>query len=700
MPLSGFKTWLEKIDISRFATGTLDSICEDTLTTYRDPGDAPPVLVEGFVGNALLARAGMFPSGAHTDATLEAYLAPFTLDGQPPQGFGEKLAICRALVDRLIEDQVDLGAYGGAASLVPGRRSVVNILRSYRTYMEATGRMDFAGLEEVFLDRLRQGRLNRFTSAIQAILIDEYQDTNPLQESIYFELATQTRGSVTVVGDDDQSLYRFRGATVELFCHFPPRLMAAVPSLPSTAVKALVDNYRSTPEVVGFFNQHIACDGAFGAARVAPPKPQIVGRNPSNGLPVLGLFRANVQTLAQDLAAFLLDVFRGRGHTVRLDGRDVCITRHAEGGDIGDAVVLAHTVNEFRRGFRGNPPRPRLPFLLRQALEARGVGVFNPRGQALRDIGHVQRLLGLVLECVDRPTASHPEGTQQTGAPLRRNARDYLNAWRTAARSFMATNPAPNSPYGLGQFVQAWQTRTNQTDRGAPWPAEWPVLELCYKLIAWMPIFQDDPEGQVYLEAVSRCIAQASTFSSYRSNVVHGFGQHDERSVGRVIMDIMAPLAENGVEVDEEIMPHVPRNQLPLMTIHQAKGLEFPLVIVDVASDYGRDHTAQRFRRFPDGPTATQLLEDEVSPYCAIGPFRAARPARARAFDDLTRLYYVAYSRAQSVLMLVGVDRCLRYNTSIRHVATGWRSDSTWSWQVDVSGKAPTIANAHPLKLI
>jgi DNA helicase II / ATP-dependent DNA helicase PcrA len=696
---TGFMAWLDSIDINRFVTGTLDSICEDTLTTSRNPGDAPPVLVEGFVGNALLALQGMFPTGAHNSQPMSDYLAPFTREGQPPRNFGEMLSVCRVVVDRLIQDRVDQTRFAVGTPHAGGRRVVINSLQAYRTYMTQTNRMDFAGLEEVFLGRLNQGRLRRFTAAIRAVLIDEYQDTNPLQEEIYFALVRLTQPSVTLVGDDDQSLYRFRGATVELFCHFPSRLAQAIPGLPPVRMEYLIDNYRSTPEIVGFFNNFIANDPSFSAARVQPPKPQIVAQLGPNQIPVLGLFRPDAQTLAQDLSGFLEDVFRGGGRTVTVGGRGIQIVRHPQGGDLGDAVLLAHTVSEYGSRWGNDPPRQRLPLLLRQELAARHIGVFNPRGQALRDIADVQRLLGLVLLCIDSPTAGAPNGAQQSIARLRHDAQLYLSAWRQAATAFIATNPTPNTPRTLGAFVGAWQARTNQTAQ-AQWPEEWPILELCYKLITWMPFFQDDPEGQVYLEAISRCIAQAATFSSYRSTILNGQGQHDNHSVMRAIMDILVPLAENSVEVDEEIMPHVPRNRLPVMTIHQAKGLEFPLVIVDVASDYKTNNARQRFRRFPGDPTSTQRLEDDIAPYCNIGQLRTARSAMARTFDDLVRLYYVAYSRPQSLLMLVGVDRCVRYNTPIRHIATGWRSDGTWAWQTPVTGRLPATANNLPLELI
>ncbi|MDI6449102.1 UvrD-helicase domain-containing protein [Anaerobaca lacustris] len=703
---NGFLRWLDTIDINRFITGTLDSICEDALTTLRDPGDAPPVLVEGFVGNALLAREGMFPAGSYDRTAqaisqeLAAYLAPFTRDGQGPANFGEAISVCRTVVDRLIQDRVDIAAFARGVPCTQGRQIVVDSLRTYRAYMAQTNRMDFAGLEEVFFDRLRQRRLQRFTSTIRAVLVDEYQDTNPLQEAIYFELLRETQASFTVVGDDDQSLYRFRGATVELFCHLPTRLSTAVPQIPRVKTEHLVDNYRSTPEIVTFFNDYITYDPAFLQARVQPPKPRIMAQVRSNHLPILGLFRQDAQTLAADLATFLYDVFRANGRTLATMAQPVQIVRNPHEGDIGDAVLLAHTVSEFGSRFGDNPPRERLPLLLRRELSARGISVFNPRGRALRDIPEVQVLLGLLLLCIDPPKEAAPEGAQQTSARLRRDARHYLSVWRHSALDFISTDPAPNTPRTLEGFVAGWQERVNQTSADADWPDEWPILELCYKLVTWLPFFQDDPEGQVYLEALSRCIAQAATFSSYRSKILHGQGVHDEKSVLRAILDIMVPLAENSIEVDEEIMPHVPRDRLPIMTIHQAKGLEFPLVIVDVSSDYMVNHPKQRFRRYPEAAGSVQLLENDLGPYSSIGGLRTARADLARTSDDLIRLYYVAYSRPQSLLILVGIDRCLRYASTIRHVATAWRADGTWAWQNPVTGSRPVMVNNCPLELV
>lgn len=92
------------------------------------------------------------------------------------------------------------------------------------------------------------------------IIIDEYQDTNTIQERIFFELARPTK-NICVVGDDDQALYRFRGATVENFVEFPIRCLKELGKKSHKVV--LSTNYRSLKRIVGFYKdfiEHETCD--------------------------------------------------------------------------------------------------------------------------------------------------------------------------------------------------------------------------------------------------------------------------------------------------------------------------------------------------------------------------------------------------------------------------------------------------------
>lgn len=692
---SALKAHLAKVDVNRLLTGTLDSVCEDVLRRLRAPTDAAPVLLEGFAANTLMHRRGLTGTvynGGTINPDVAAYLAGFTFDRASPTNVAELVKTVRPLFDRFAHDVIDLQGFRTLATHTPARDL---LMRGYETYVQnlrADNRLDFALLEKEFLDRLSANRLDRFTDGLRAVLVDEYQDTNLLQESIYFQLFRKCNASFTVVGDDDQSLYRFRGATVELFRDFRNRLASAVPGTNAQRIDLFL-NYRSTPEIVTFFNSFIDNDPDFRPARVAPPKPTIQSRLPSKGARVLGMFRDRAETLAADLASFLNDVFRGNGRVVQGQAGPVTITRDPNGGDFGDAMLLAHSVNEYQAGYMGQPPRPRLPYFLRRELVSRNIHVFNPRGQALRDIPDIQQLIGAMLECLD------PAGTVQASMLLRLEVKQHLGTFRNAYAQYAATTPHPTNPQGISAFVTAWGCRQSQST--AAWPREWPILELCFKLLSWFPRLRDDPEGQVHLEAVTRAISQSATFSPYQSLVLFGSGVHDRRSVESALRDIFVPLAESLIDVDEEIMPAVPRDRFSMMTIHQAKGLEYPLVIVDVASDFKTNHPKNRFKRFPDQPSNVAEMEDDLASACAVGSLRQQRTALQRTYEDLIRLYYVAYSRPQSVLLLVGLDPCLKYSTTIHNIATFWRRDGSWPWAAPHSGRRPPgMANAIPLELI
>ena len=379
--------------------------------------------------------------------------------------------------------------------------------------------MDFALLEHLFLRRVREGRVPPLIADVRAILVDEYQDTNPLQEQLYHETTRLTGAALTVVGDDDQSLYRFRGATIELFREFRQRALAIVEQDCGDPLY-LVENYRSSPEIVTFYNRFVMTDPDFAPARIHPPKPAIKAMRASQATPVLGIFRPDAAQLADAVGDFLYQVFRGGGRPA--DVRLPEPIRPGPMGDIGDAVLLGSTVAEF-----SGSGRERFPSRLRARLEARGLGCFNPRGRALHDVFEVQQLLGLVLMCLEPgPNGLSIDG-QRGQMRITRSASQTMVRWRAAAAALLATNPAPVRARAIGVVMQRWQD-FSQNGRGAA--TEWPLLDVFYAFIPWLPRFRDDPEGQVYLEAISRCAAQAATFSPYRGLLLRE-QPHRDRSV-------------------------------------------------------------------------------------------------------------------------------------------------------------------------
>jgi DNA helicase-2/ATP-dependent DNA helicase PcrA len=649
--------WLARLDINAVQIGTLDAIAGDVLSDNKLAGQIPSATVEGLVAQGIMRTQGFFAGGRKDNPDLVSFLNTYVPPWPGAASFRVQLAEASSFAQRAHHDQIALSAFAASGK---GQGVLRDIVASYQQFLSDKHLADFAALEAQFLERLLNGTLSTYLANLHAVLVDEYQDTNYLQEQIYFKLCQAANCSLTVVGDDDQSIYRFRGATVELFAGFESRITTALgPSWKPSRVN-LVQNYRSSHRIVGFCNHFVQFDQDYQGARV-PGKLSLTcaqGTAISGIPPVLGMFRDTCENLGKDLAALLHGVFKGNGFDITCNGEKYTI-KGAPTGDLGDSVLLARSVREYNSG---EPPRERLPMILRRELEALGVPVFNPRGRSLFQIESVRLLLGLVMLCLDYDSLVINEISS-----ISPTSRNRLQAWKAEANTFVSANPKPG---GIDHFIQGWRTRKPGPSM-KQWPSEWPVLELIFTLITWLPEFQDRPEGQVYLEAIARTIDQSSQFSSYSGRLLNGAGVHDQGSIKSVYWDLLIPIAQDEVDVDEEIMPHVPRTYFPMMTVHQAKGLEFPLVVVDVGSDYRTNHHAQAPSRFPKVGDSLHSLETLVAPFTPVGPARIARSELQRAWDDLRRLYYVSYSRPQNVLLLVGLTSQTGATPRVRSAAMG-----------------------------
>ncbi len=670
---------VEHIDINRCRIDTLDGTVHDVLTEFRPAGQLAPALADTSASLLILKREVFQSMYWPNQQTVDTLLSRYTFDGQPPRNQREALGTARRVLERLIQDQVDTVGYAQSGA---AEQLVVDMLNEYRGVCSDTNVFDFTTLEEDFLERLLGGHLDEWTRDLRVLLIDEYQDTNPLQEAIYFALINSAQLSAAVVGDDDQAMYRFRGGSVELFTDFPDRCRQATGR--NVTRVDMVRNFRSQPEIVDFFNNHITSDPEFQSARINPPKPLVTAANPSATIPVLGMFRPDEATLASDLAIFLRNLADRNQISVGV-GQEIHLSQN---GAMGDAVFLSHSVEEASYDHFGRTQDSRFPGVLRGCLEGLGLEVFNPRGHSLRTIPDVQTLLGLVLLTVD-PSSTMVSGLMPTG-----ETGYFLRQWRETAQEFVDSDPQPNDAQGLSGFINAWQ-KVASGQVVTEIPADWPVLELIFKLISWIPGFQSEPEHQVWLEAVTRAIASAAMGSPYGMQLLQNVqgknqGAHVERSRESLIRDALMSIAANEVGADEDIMPSVPRDRLQFMTIHQSKGLEFPLVIVDVGSRFRMNHPKQRFLRFPEAISNVVQAEDDMEPYLAA-PLRGQRSGLDRTFDDLVRLYYVAYSRPQSVLMLVGNEAGLLYGGTIRNVALSWQRGGSWPWRQGYTTKRPPV---------
>ncbi|SIO63291.1 DNA helicase-2 / ATP-dependent DNA helicase PcrA [Singulisphaera sp. GP187] len=652
------RLWLERVDINQVRTGTIDGVCEELLRDFRDPGTDPPILADKFVSDTLLLRQGLFQSDRYKDDDLDTFLCNVRGTGRFGWNIGAKNSLVRTIWDRRHHDQMDWVKFAGSGTSQEEKQAITLLDSALTDYAKELGdrlMVDFAQLEQTVLARLAAGGLTEFAEELKVVLVDEYQDTNLLQERLYFQLAQRCGGALTVVGDDDQSLYRFRGATVDLFSNFEKRFTSTLGTKPTKIF--LNENYRSSSVIIDFVNDYASLDAGYQGVRVAG-KPRLVNPKPRDAeMPVLGMFRNSIEDLAGDLARFIHAVTRGDGFEVR--GQWIRVDREAS-GDVGDCALLCSSPQEYGSG---TPLKERLPLLLRRELGQLNppIPVFNPRGQDLAVIPSVERLGGLLLECLD------PGGPiQSVMRGLSNEIQATFNTWRARTLAWL---DGDSKLEPLRDYAVNWASR--DADRpGYAWPKSTPCIELLYALIHWMPELHDDPEGQVYLEVFTRQLGAAEQVSGFKARVVTDPDKPDltRTSVGHLLLYFLAPIASGAAGVDEELIESFPRDRLNMLSIHQSKGLEFPLVIVDVGSDFKGRYPAQAFKRFPRNPGPPHNLEDLLRPHSPLATLR--RSGLDRAFDDLYRQYFVAFSRPQDVLLLVGLN-ATRPGGNVENVATG-----------------------------
>ncbi|OGH37883.1 MAG: hypothetical protein A3B44_03780, partial [Candidatus Levybacteria bacterium RIFCSPLOWO2_01_FULL_38_21] len=127
------------------------------------------------------------------------------------------------------------------------KRQYKELADSYKRYEDLKIResvMDFSDLisNTLLLFRKRPNVLKKYQDQFKFILVDEFQDTNFAQNELAIMLAGKSK-NITVVADDDQSIYRFRGAAVSNVLQFKK-------SFPSAKIVTLNDNYRSTQTIL------------------------------------------------------------------------------------------------------------------------------------------------------------------------------------------------------------------------------------------------------------------------------------------------------------------------------------------------------------------------------------------------------------------------------------------------------------------
>ena len=252
---------LKGVDPSALRIGTLHGLCNKILQEYRYTEYQNLRLLDEMEAALLIHRLVVRKVDDTTKSALESqfgYL--FGRNHTRQKSRWDWSMALMTMFNRMIEDQIDPGSLKMARG---GWKALYQAYQIYEQELAGAYSCDFAHLLRHFLTFLETGQGSTFLegsgdvrSPLTHVLVDEYQDTNPIQESIYFRLCDALPHNITVVGDDDQALYRFRGGTVECMVGFISLSQKRWNVTPR--VVYLSDNHRSDERIVEWCNEYIS----------------------------------------------------------------------------------------------------------------------------------------------------------------------------------------------------------------------------------------------------------------------------------------------------------------------------------------------------------------------------------------------------------------------------------------------------------
>ncbi len=482
---------------------------------------------------------------------------------------------------------------------------------AYAAAKEAESALDFEDLQLNARNLLRDHPAirDRESWRFRSVLVDEFQDTNRLQCELVDLLATE---DLFFVGDEFQSIYRFRHADVEVFRE---RREA------SGGVLALTENYRSRPEVLSVINHLFSAD--FGdsyqplsaAGRFADPA-----------------FGPAVELLVTDKAAY-----KDTGiHWRAAEARHVA-TRVKDLVDSGEAAP-GEIVLLFAAGTDAK--------LYEEALRELGLPTFRATG---RDYYHQQQVVDLLgyLRLLHNRYDDEALVTV-LASPFVGVSNDALMHLRRAAeRRPLFVGLERSLPAGLSERdSQLFRAFKQRYDRLAGLAPRLSLERLCERVIGdhdYDLAVLAQWDGRRRYANLRKLARLARSYEELRGPDVEGFVRfvREQGTVGASELEAVAE--EEGTDV------------IRLLTIHGAKGLEFKVVVVADAGRHGAARDADEILCLPDGRLGFRVADPSTGKRRPTSDYQEVKEVEDEAAEaERRRLYYVAMTRAIDRLIVSG----------------------------------------------
>jgi DNA helicase-2/ATP-dependent DNA helicase PcrA len=481
---------------------------------------------------------------------------------------------------------------------------------AYRDALFSNNRLDFAHQQRLVYDLLLDADIaSAIVRDIKYVMVDEYQDTNFIQEQLLLKLTEETH-NLCVVGDEDQSLYHFRGATVRNILEFTTQV-------PGCAVVKLTTNYRSHRRIVAAYDRWMASADWSNPRRLPfrydkTIQPDLATAHPDYPA-IFAIWGRNERDEAErfaDMVAFL--------------------KQNQVIADYSQVALLLHSVRVEHSG----------PYLA--ALEAKGIPAFCPRARSYFDNDEVR----LMVACLAVIFGYYGDGRGEVHGAAVAALANYVDAAIVElGRCYSGAHPLAESLRGFVADIAALQEGESLDLR----PADY-----FYRLLALDPFasFAKNENRARNLAILSQLL---NTFQNYYHYTVVTYRNREPLRF-HLFNSFFRLLHDGGINEYENPNQPFPKGYVQIMTIHQAKGLEFPVVVVGSLDKQ---------------ISTSKQIDRHLQPYYHRPPFE---PENRITLFDRMRLHYVAFSRPEKILVLTS------HTQPKAHFAPIWQGLPQWPY--------------------
>jgi len=423
----------------------------------------------------------------------------------------------------------------------PFQRQMIRIYSEYQGACQRGGMVDFAELllraHELLRDR--PDILHHYRERFQHILVDEFQDTNTIQYA-WLRLLAGERNNLFVVGDDDQSIYGWRGAKVENIRDFQK-------DFPRATLVRLEQNYRSTNTILKAANAVIANN----ASRLG----KNLWTNGSDGEPI-NLYAAFNEV---DEARFVVERIR----------------HYLDTGHRRSEVAILYRANAQSRQFEETLIMAQIPYRVYGGLR------FFERAEIKDALAYLRLIANPEDDAAfERAVNMPPRGIgPRTLDSVRAHARDFgCSLWHSAEALLKGGSMPTRAANALRSFLDLIQQERAAT-------AGLSLPELADQMISTSGLIEHfkknrDGKGQDRIENLEELVNAARQFPGAPiSEQMDGIEYEADGNDVEEWDDLTAFLAHAALEAGEAQGDEF-EECVQLMTLHSAKGLEFPLVFI------------------------------------------------------------------------------------------------------------------------